>query len=235
MFVVAYSEEVPDCNSAELMVHARLKSYRILQGREFFRLPLRDAIQMVAQVASEIRQSIPEAANSIPLAEPKTEEHVNTLVTKLRLIPSIPPGPDFRPFRIGAKAIKIVLRKHFGAIQNAYIRPAIPERKLQGVSDTYGKLLQNDEYVFLVYDGSWLGSATSGIILTDHGIGWAETYNSPNYCEYVAVKPDEVCDGWTGFFVQGDKKASVYAKDTKQVAAALRDSLREIRRELLKK
>lgn len=58
-FNVAYSEDVPDCSAAERLIHSRLDPYRTNQGREFFHLPLRDAIREVAWIAEEIRRSVP--------------------------------------------------------------------------------------------------------------------------------------------------------------------------------
>jgi hypothetical protein len=55
-FSVAYAEDVPDCDGAEEMIHNRLEKFRENKGREFFRLPTRDAIEALRQIARELRQ-----------------------------------------------------------------------------------------------------------------------------------------------------------------------------------
>jgi len=57
-FMVAYAEEVPDARAAESMIHERLARFRVRKGREFFNLPLCDAIHEVTQIASELRQTL---------------------------------------------------------------------------------------------------------------------------------------------------------------------------------
>ncbi len=44
-FVVAYSEEVPDCVTAESAIHSRLAAHRVGKDREFFCMPVRDAMR----------------------------------------------------------------------------------------------------------------------------------------------------------------------------------------------
>ncbi len=61
-FSVAYSEEVPDCAAAERLIHVRLDQFRTNQDREFFHLPLRDAVRALARIAEEIRQAVPAVA-----------------------------------------------------------------------------------------------------------------------------------------------------------------------------
>ena len=46
-FEVAHSVRVPDCAVAERIIHAKLKEHRVNDGREFFRLPVSDAIAAV--------------------------------------------------------------------------------------------------------------------------------------------------------------------------------------------
>jgi hypothetical protein len=53
-FHVAYQEYVSDCDLAEKLIHRRLAEHRVNRGREFFELPLKEAIKVVAEVAAEI-------------------------------------------------------------------------------------------------------------------------------------------------------------------------------------
>ncbi len=49
-FYVAYEEEVEDCLLAESLLHQQLASYRYDQRKEFFKLPLKTAIDIVRRV-----------------------------------------------------------------------------------------------------------------------------------------------------------------------------------------
>jgi len=49
-FVVAFVQAVSDCDSAERAIHQRLQAFRENKDREFFRLPLKDAISTVLEV-----------------------------------------------------------------------------------------------------------------------------------------------------------------------------------------
>jgi hypothetical protein len=53
-FHIAYQEQVSDCDLAERLIHSRLECYRVNKRRGFFELPLKDAIRVVADVASEV-------------------------------------------------------------------------------------------------------------------------------------------------------------------------------------
>lgn len=53
-FIVAYEAEVSDCYQAEQEIHRRLSEYRVSSNREFFRLPLKDAVDCVNEVVNEI-------------------------------------------------------------------------------------------------------------------------------------------------------------------------------------
>ncbi|TAE73602.1 MAG: GIY-YIG nuclease family protein [Bacteroidetes bacterium] len=55
-FVVAYENEVSDCDLVESLVHKELEKYRLNSGREFFNLPLKDAIKTVEKVIKELEK-----------------------------------------------------------------------------------------------------------------------------------------------------------------------------------
>ena len=59
-FVVAYDEEVPDSQVAEKLVHDELmrQGFRVNDSREFFSIPLKHAIQVVSQIAEQVRNSL---------------------------------------------------------------------------------------------------------------------------------------------------------------------------------
>ncbi|MBW8009859.1 MAG: GIY-YIG nuclease family protein [Chloroflexi bacterium] len=54
-YVVAYEEQVPNIEFAEGLVHQRLDKYRTNKRREFFSMPLKIAINVVSQIAEEVR------------------------------------------------------------------------------------------------------------------------------------------------------------------------------------
>ncbi len=56
-YLVAYEEQVPDCKKAELLIHQRLDEYRPSKNREFFVLPLNEAINVVQEIAKTVRES----------------------------------------------------------------------------------------------------------------------------------------------------------------------------------
>ncbi len=77
-FSVAYAEETPDCALAETLIHSRLDRFRTNQAREFFHLPLRDAIRELAQIAAEvIRLTPPLASKTESNPPPSPSDHLN--------------------------------------------------------------------------------------------------------------------------------------------------------------
>lgn len=55
-YAVAYEEEFFDCYEAENIIHERLDKYRFNQDREFFRLPVKDAIRVINDLAVEFKK-----------------------------------------------------------------------------------------------------------------------------------------------------------------------------------
>jgi len=49
-FTVSYEEDVPDCSLAEKLIHEKLSKYRYREEREFFVMPLQEAILQVQEV-----------------------------------------------------------------------------------------------------------------------------------------------------------------------------------------
>ena len=69
-FNVAYSERVVDCDMAEKMVHSRLNKFRVTGRREFFYLPVQDAIHELREIAVEVGQPIPsKPMHDLPIAK----------------------------------------------------------------------------------------------------------------------------------------------------------------------
>ena len=59
-FIVAYDEKVPDSKTAEKLIHDELmqQGFRVSDSREFFSIPLKNAIQVVSQVSKKLRESM---------------------------------------------------------------------------------------------------------------------------------------------------------------------------------
>ena len=55
-FVVAYENEVSDCDLVEILVHKELKKYRISEDREFFNVPLKEAIKTIERVITDLEK-----------------------------------------------------------------------------------------------------------------------------------------------------------------------------------
>ncbi len=164
-----------------------------------------DAIRAVAAVAAEIRQS----------SEGR----------QLSMEPGPPPSVELLP---DGHKLFAAIRRDWGRIQNAYIRPDIPPRKERKARERYGALLAGNERVLLLYDGSTFFSGKNGIILTDRGIGWAPSSGTPNFCVFSPVTATEISNGqWTGLLIDG-KPAAVWMHERDAVAAALRNSLRTV-------
>lgn len=53
-FHVAYDVCVIDCITAEKRIHERLRNYRYVKNKEFFKLPLKQAIKIVNEIADQI-------------------------------------------------------------------------------------------------------------------------------------------------------------------------------------
>ncbi len=70
-FSVAYEVPFEDCNSAEASIHALLKErgFHRYQGREFFRVSVRDAIAIIREVesSSALAKSSDSASSSLPI------------------------------------------------------------------------------------------------------------------------------------------------------------------------
>lgn len=56
-YLVAYSELVSDCHQVERLVHEKLDKYRFADNREFFLIPLKDAIRIIMEVVGDFPPS----------------------------------------------------------------------------------------------------------------------------------------------------------------------------------
>ncbi len=95
-FMVAYSEDVPDCAKAERLIHKRLDKFRPNKNREFFQLPLKDAIIELSRIAEDVRRSTPPVVPVVPVsvAEPSAPLAVTNTPTGEPTPASGPRSPD---------------------------------------------------------------------------------------------------------------------------------------------
>ncbi len=70
-YYVAYDVCVSDCDMAEKLIHKKLERYRFKRNREFFHLPLRQAIPIMEEIAQHVGK-IPEES-ALELHEPLEE------------------------------------------------------------------------------------------------------------------------------------------------------------------
>jgi len=54
-FYVAYDKQVANCHAVERLVHRRLHSFRVAHNREFFALPLKEAIAVIEEIAEQFQ------------------------------------------------------------------------------------------------------------------------------------------------------------------------------------
>lgn len=73
-YYVAYDVYVSDCNIAEMLIHKKLESYRLKRNREFFHIPLRQAIPIIEEIAEHVGKIIDYP--SLELHEPLEEKAV---------------------------------------------------------------------------------------------------------------------------------------------------------------
>ncbi len=59
-FEVRYARHVEDHRLVEEKVHARLAKHRVADGREFFKRPVRDAIEVIDEACSDERPTVNE-------------------------------------------------------------------------------------------------------------------------------------------------------------------------------
>jgi len=84
-FVVAYEEIVPDIELAEKLMHQRLHKYRTNVRREFFSLPLKNAIEIVNQVSKTVRDQHQEELSGAGLLATRDKIKGNKLIIQQEL------------------------------------------------------------------------------------------------------------------------------------------------------
>jgi hypothetical protein len=73
-YLVAWHEDVNHCEEIERSVHTRLEKYRFNRNREFFAIPLKDAIQTVTEIANEFREQERLAKETVEIEKRRREE-----------------------------------------------------------------------------------------------------------------------------------------------------------------
>ncbi len=79
-YTVAYEEKVKDPHLVESRIHQRLKDFRINPEREFFRLPLKDAISAVREVVNEMDATWPDTEKFELLGQDNLQEKIQGFV-----------------------------------------------------------------------------------------------------------------------------------------------------------
>jgi formylglycine-generating enzyme required for sulfatase activity len=88
-YTVAWQEELLYFEEAEGEIHTRLERFRVNARREFFAVPLKDAIQVVREVAEKYRQQ--EQAEAAARAAAQVEQELSQ--GRLSPAPAPPPAP----------------------------------------------------------------------------------------------------------------------------------------------
>src|SRR5262245_35630496 len=56
-FYIAYDKHVANCHAVERLVHRRLDRFRVAHNREFFELPLKEAIAVIEEIAEDVAEA----------------------------------------------------------------------------------------------------------------------------------------------------------------------------------
>ncbi len=83
-FWVAYDDYVNDCDKAEKLIHLRLSNYRHRSNREFFAIPLKEALPVVMSVVSEINAEFETTEESDAKLQYGEVEPVTNVVDEVR-------------------------------------------------------------------------------------------------------------------------------------------------------
>lgn len=67
---VVYDDHVHDCHKAEKLIHSRLASYRYRGNREFFDLPLKQAIPVVMEVITQVNAEFGKVSGNASIRRP---------------------------------------------------------------------------------------------------------------------------------------------------------------------
>lgn len=107
-YCVVHAERVPDCHLAERLIHERLDQFRYSKKREFFDLPLAQALDELREIAEEVRcaASPPAAVSFVPVCAREPEPCAEALAP-----PEVAPSGDRRANRPDAYELDR-LRRH---------------------------------------------------------------------------------------------------------------------------
>jgi hypothetical protein len=81
-FIIGYDEFVEDTVTIENLIHKKLDKYRVNQNKEFFNIPLKDAVKTLIQIISD-EQNKPKIDFNVP-KEPEYKTKWNNINFKLR-------------------------------------------------------------------------------------------------------------------------------------------------------
>lgn len=211
-FVVAWEQRFPHCEKAESQIHQRLEPYRVRKQREFFQLPLPDAIRELQLIAE--RESEAAVVPRLQIAKKRAEDTPSSNNFKTD------PNHEILP----------LARKYFGAVQYTYFQGEIPQHKLANVKAKYSKLLRTGEAIIALYDGTYFGDAENGFILTSRGIGCAASNSEPHFVAYQSVRLSELGNkvGVRWLHIDSGKSAEVWSSQHNQIRDAFIDFIHDL-------
>jgi hypothetical protein len=95
-FIVIYDELVSDCGEVEAAIHRRLASYRVSDDREFFRIPVKEAIRILQEEAAGFRVNPLALKRRVEILDPLKEIYRGYLKSDIISVAIVqPPGVCF--------------------------------------------------------------------------------------------------------------------------------------------
>ncbi|MGV0104315.1 GIY-YIG nuclease family protein [Nostoc sp. DSM 114160] len=88
-FIVVYDELVSDCEVVENILHSRFTAYRTSLDREFFRVPVREAIRVLQEIAMAYRISDVAPSNRVdilPSIEQKYKDYLKPNIVSIAIV-----------------------------------------------------------------------------------------------------------------------------------------------------
>jgi tetratricopeptide (TPR) repeat protein len=159
-YIVAYEKKVADCVKAEALIHSRLKKYRIThyrydRSREFFKIPLKEAILIVDEIASQVGDPLKEVQRQRHTQrdpEAKVSQNQNSVLYYKEKVQNEPENASAH-FFLGFAIILHVLGLNdndgvkYGGILNEEGKQAESERLLKEAIESFNQAIRiNSEF-----------------------------------------------------------------------------------------
>ncbi len=134
-YAVAWKMHVSDCRVVEQSAHAKLATHRVRNNREFFRLSVEDAIEVISTIAVPYKSPSP-----VPPPAPISSQAVTSISERSNTAPDAAPEPDPHPDSEAKKDIKFLSVEGHTAREMA---PKLKPEKLEVLRKLREAILRN--------------------------------------------------------------------------------------------